>query len=175
LARTRTRNPHAALSGEGLSKVYPMITAPAPLLTERDHAILFGLARQAGLHTAAYYHELHDKLRNAVVIHLDQVEPDLVTIGSFVRYRVNGGRPMEHKLMLGSRHGQEQHTLSIKTQRGLALIGMREGHIFSTMHPGDVQEVMEIEMIMFQPEADGDAIRPGSWLGGDPGQNKEHV
>lgn len=152
-----------------------MITAPTPHLTERDHAILFGLARQAGLHTAAYCRELHDKLSRAIVIPLDHVEPDLVTIGSFVRYRVNGGRPMEHKVMLGSRHGQEQLTLSVKTLRGLALIGMSEGHIFSTMHPGDVQEVMEIEMIMFQPEADGDATRPGSWLGGDPGQDKEHV
>lgn len=152
-----------------------MITAHNPLLTERDHAILFGLARQAGLHTDTYYRDLHEKLRRAVVIPLDQVEPDLATFGSFVRYRVNGGRPMEHKLMLGSGQVQQQHTLSIKTLRGLALIGMSEGQIFSTLRPGDVQEVLEIEMIMFQPEADGDAIRPGTGFDDQLGQGKDHV
>lgn len=137
-----------------------MITSPAPQFTERDHAILFGLARQGGLHTAAYYELLHDKLRRAVIIPLEQVEPDLATFGSFVRYRVDGGRPLEHKLLLGPRHGQEQHSLSVKSLRGLALLGMREGHIFTSRSSGDQQEVIEIEMILFQPEADGEMLRP---------------
>jgi len=125
------------------------------MFTERDYAILFGLARQAGLHTAAYFAVLHDKLQRAVILPLDQVEPDLATFGSSVRYRVNGGRPLEHKLMLQSCAGREQNSLSIKTLRGLALIGMREGHVFATKQPDGDDEVMEIEMIMFQPEADG--------------------
>lgn len=151
-----------------------MITVPTPLLTERDHAILYGLARQAGLHASVYYQGLHNKLRRAVIIPLDQVEPDLATFGSFVRYSVNGGRPMEHKLMLHARQGHEHHTLSIKTLRGLAMIGMREGQIFACEQPGDGQEVMEIEMIMFQPEADGDLMRPDPGLIRDLEENKGH-
>lgn len=139
-----------------------MITAPAPLFTERDHAILFGLARQAGLHTSTYSGQLHQKLQRAVVIPLDQVEPDLATFGSFVRYRINGGGPQEHKLMLHPRAGQEQHTLSVKTLRGLALIGMSEGQVFTSRLAGDGEEVVEIEAILFQPEADGDMIRPSA-------------
>ena len=152
-----------------------MITSPAPQFTERDHAILFGLARQAGLHTAAYYELLHDKLRRAVIVPLEQVEPDLATFGSFVRYRVDGRRPLEHKLILGARQGQEQHSLSVKSLRGLALLGMREGHIFTSKSTGDEQEVIEIEMILFQPEADGEMLRPGggneagpAWLENPP-------
>lgn len=145
-----------------------MITSPAPQFTERDHAILFGLARQAGLHTAAYYALLHDKLRRAVIIPLEQVEPDLVTFGSFVRYRVDGGRPLEHKLLLSPRLGQEQHSLSVKSLRGLALLGMREGHIFTSRSTGDQQEVIEIEMILFQPEADGEGLRPNAGSEAEP-------
>lgn len=137
-----------------------MITSPAPQFTERDHAILFGLARQGGLHSAAYYALLHDKLRRAVIIPVEQVEPDLATFGSFVRYRVDGARPLEHKLLLNARQGQEQHALSIKSLRGLALLGMREGQIFTSRTTADRQEVIEIEMILFQPEADGEGLRP---------------
>jgi regulator of nucleoside diphosphate kinase len=136
-----------------------MTTSPAPQFTERDHAILFGLARQGGLHTAAYYELLHEKLRRAVIIPLERVEPDLATFGSLVRYRVDGGRPLEHKLLLVPRYGQEQHALSVKSLRGLALLGMREGHIFTGGSSGEQQEVMEIEMILFQPEADGEGLR----------------
>ena len=137
-----------------------MTTSPAPQLTERDHAILLGLARQGGLHTAAYYELLHDKLRRAEIIPLEQVEPDMATFGSFVRYRVDGGRPLEHILLLGPRPGQEQHSLSLKSLRGLALLGMREGNIFTSRSGGDQHEVIEIEMMLFQPEADGEMLRP---------------
>lgn len=151
-----------------------MITDPVPLLPERDHAILFGLARQAGLHTAAYVRELHDKLQRAIVIPLDQVKPDLATFGSLVRYRVDGGGPLEHKLMLRLPQDQDHH-ISIKTLRGLALIGMREGHIFTSRQQADVNEVIEIETIMFQPEADAELKRVDRWLGGHLGAGKSHT
>lgn len=137
-----------------------MITSPAPQFTERDHAILFGLALQGGLHSSTYYELLHDKLRRAVIIPLEQVEPDLATFGSFVRYRVDGGRPLEHKLVLSPRQNKEQHSLSVKSLRGLALLGMREGQIFTSRSTAEHQEVIEIEMILFQPEADGEMLRP---------------
>jgi len=145
-----------------------MITAPAPLLTERDHAILFGLARQGGLHTARYSEHLRDKLQSAVIIPLDAVEPDLATLGSLVRYRADGGRALEHKLMLQARPGQEHETLSVKTLRGLALLGMREGQIAAVRQSGDGQEVLELEMILFQPEADGELARSGSAMRESP-------
>ena len=75
--------------------------------------------------------------------------------------------------MLHPRQGQEHHTLSIKTLRGLALLGMREGHIFTCLQQGDVHEVIEIEMIMFQPEADGDLMRPDPRIGDHPGENSQ--
>jgi len=137
-----------------------MTIAMTPLLTERDHAILVGLVRQGGLHTATYLQQLHEKLQTAEVVPLEEVEPDLATFGSFVRYRVNEGRSMEHKLALHPRRGQEQHTISIRTARGLALLGMREGQIFTARQSQDVHESIEIEMIMFQPEADGEQLRP---------------
>ena len=96
----------------------------------------------------------------ASVTECTEVEPDLATFGSFVRYRVNEGRSMEHKLALHPRRGQEQHTISIRTARGLALLGMREGQIFTARQSQDVHESIEIEMIMFQPEADGEQLRP---------------
>lgn len=132
-----------------------MITNPKPRLTERDHAILFGLARQAGLHSSTYYEELHGKLSRAIIVSLADVQPDLVTLGSFVRYRVNGGRALEHKVRLHPRPGQEQETLSVKTLRGLALVGMQEGQMFMTSQSEEMQEAIEIEMVLFQPEADG--------------------
>jgi len=133
-----------------------------PTLTQRDHAILSGLAKQNGLVSAAYYKQLTDKLRHALIINVDAVEPELATIGSFLRYRVNGARVLEHKLVLQPERGNAQHALSIKTPRGLGLLGMWQDETI-TLAPvnQDRPEVLELEMVLFQPEADGIVIRPG--------------
>ncbi len=136
-----------------------MTSAMKPLLTERTHAILIGLVRQGGRHTATYLQQLHDKLQKAVVVPSDAIDPDVVTLGSSVRYRVNKGGAMEHNVALYSKNDQEHQTLSIKSVRGLALLGMREGDAFTAWQSPDRCEDIEIEMIMMQPEADGELLR----------------
>ena len=132
------------------------------MLTQRDHAILSGLAKQNGLVSAAYYQQLTEKLRSALIIDVDEVEPELATIGSFVRYRINGGRALEHRLVLQPDRGKEQHALSIKSRRGLGLLGMRQDEKISLAPMNrESPEVLELELVLFQPEADGTAIRPG--------------
>jgi len=133
-----------------------MITSTRPLLSKRDHAILCGIATQGGLGSAAYFRQLQEKLENASVISIDDVEPDLATLGSFVRYRVNGGRALEHTLSLNLHRHDQHDVLSIKTHRGLALLGMSEGQICgSPAFDPDNPEALELEMVLFQPEADG--------------------
>ncbi|WDR03479.1 hypothetical protein PSQ19_05100 [Devosia algicola] len=140
-----------------------MITSARPMLTVRDHAILTGLARQGGLGSAAYYDQLQQKLGDASIVELVDVDPDLATFGSFVRYRVNGGRPLEHKLLLHPRWGSQEPVLSIKSFRGLGLLGMREGQIFAVnSHDPEQCEALELEIVLFQPEADGVFTMAGS-------------
>ncbi|WDQ98638.1 hypothetical protein PSC71_15710 [Devosia sp. J2-20] len=137
-----------------------MITSARPLLSRRDHAILTGIATQGGLGSPAYFRQLLEKLQNALVLEVEAIEPELATLGSLVRYRVNGGRAREHLLCLSPQHTDRQQGLSIKSHRGLALLGMAEGQIFAAPasdpeHP----EAVELEMVLFQPEADGALVR----------------
>ncbi len=100
-------------------------TAPhAPVcLTSRDHKIMLGMALHRPMAPRGYYTLLNSRLMAAEV--LDEVDDDVVTIDSLVRYRIGAGNTLEHRLVLGSFEALMGKTVSVRTLVGVAMLGAR--------------------------------------------------
>ena len=116
---------------------------PAPntpvSLTSRDYQIMLGIALHRPIAPRGYYTLLNSRLVAAEV--LDEVDEDVVTIDSLVRYRVGAGTALEHRLVLGSFEALMGKTLSVRTMVGVALLGARANDAIS-LSGYDEQEVV---------------------------------
>jgi hypothetical protein len=106
-------------------------------LTERDYAIMRGIALHRPLAPRGYYTLLIARLLHAEIV--DEVEDHVVALNSVVRYRVGTGRTLEQKLVLGSFDALMGKTLSVRTLAGVALLGARAPQ--SIALPGQDQAV----------------------------------
>ena len=97
------------------------------VLTSRDHAILCGIAVQGVVTQHAYLRLLSEKLDATLVGRAGELPPGTVHLGSHVRYRIDGGKLLEHRLVIGPRDEIAGKTCSLRSLHGLALLGMREG------------------------------------------------
>jgi regulator of nucleoside diphosphate kinase len=114
------------------------VLADPARLTERDYAIMRGIALHRPLAPRGYYSVLMARLLLAEII--DEVEDQVVALDSVVRYRIGAGRTLEHKLVLGSFDALMGKTLSVRTLVGVALLGARAPQ--SITLPGEDQEVV---------------------------------
>lgn len=106
-------------------------------LTERDYAIVRGIALHRPLAPRGYYTLLIARLLHAEIV--DEVEDHVVALNSVVRYRVGTGRTLEQKLVVGSFDALMGKTLSVRTLAGVALLGARAPQ--SITLPGHDQEL----------------------------------
>lgn len=128
------------------------------VMTDRDYAILRGLvmARPAG--EKGYYDLLRHKLVHSDIVAPDEIDPDIVTMNSQVRYRIGQGRWLEHRLVLGAAREVIGETVSLRSRHGLAILGMRAEQEFD--YDGE-QGPVSIGTVLYQPEADAEMVDYG--------------
>lgn len=140
--------------------------APAQFfMTDRDYAILRGIAMARPTGERGYFDLLRHKLVYADIVATDLIDPDVVTMNSLVRYKLGDGRWLEHKLVIGAAREVIGQTVSLRSMHGLALLGMREEQVFA--YDGSADAV-SVESVLFQPEADAEVRSYGQarmWQG----------
>lgn len=132
-------------------------------LTDRDHAILRGIAVHGGEGRRDYLALMAEKLANAVIVETNELASTIVRLGSRVRYRVGNGGIMEHTLVIGANKEILGQTRSLKTLYGLALIGMSSGQSTSLLRADGAREVIAVESVSMPepaPRPVEDALEP---------------
>ena len=115
---------------------------PGPVsLTSRDYQIMLGIALHRPIAPRGYHTLLNSRLIAAEV--LDEVDDDVVTIDSLVRYRVGAGNALEHRLVLGSFEALMGKTLSVRTLVGVAMLGARALDTIPLTGPDEQEVVIE--------------------------------
>lgn len=128
------------------------------VMTDRDHAILRGLALARPSGERGYFDLLRYKLMQVEVVAPEHIEPTIVTMNSQIRYRVGDGRWLEHRLVLGAAREVIGQTVSLRSLHGLALLGMRDEQVL--VYDG-VSGAVAIDAVLYQPEADAEIVAYG--------------
>ena len=130
-----------------------MATEPRFHLTTRDHAILQALFdAQRGPH-GPYLLLLEQKLRGSALAFSDDIPADVATLGSRIAYTVDGVPAGPHVLVEGDVPGHAEDGLSMRTLRGLALLGLSEGSAVVVDLGGGARETLRVVEVLSQPEA----------------------
>lgn len=129
-----------------------MVTEPQFQLTTRDHAILQAmLDEHRGPHDP-FMQLLDRKLRASAISFSDDIPPGVVTLDSRVAYRIDGAPAGPRVLVERHMPDNAGDALSIRTIHGLALLGLAEGASV-TVATGDEVQVLHVETVLSQPEA----------------------
>lgn len=102
---------------------------------------------------------LRRKLGSAVIMLPSDAGPDLVSSGRRVRFTIDGDQSAERALVWQPQKRGDTMNLSLRTPRGLALLGLRIGDSASYQTDNGRTEHLEVEYVF--PE-DGDPDRPWS-------------
>lgn len=148
-----------------------MATEPRFHLTTRDHAILQGLFdAHRGPH-GPYLLLLEQKLRGSALAFSDDIPADVVTLGSRVAYTVDGAPAGPHALVEGDAPDRPADAVSVRTLRGLALLGLSEGSAVVVDLGDGVSEALRVVEVLSQPEAAarGKAAATGAGKAGEGG------
>jgi regulator of nucleoside diphosphate kinase len=128
------------------------------VLTDRDYAILRGLAMARPTGERGYFDLLRHKLVHADIVDPGLIDPSTVTLNSQVRYRIGDGRWQEHRLVLGAAREVIGQTISLRSLHGLALLGMQDEQVFSF---GEEPVSVAVSGVLYQPEADAEIVEYG--------------
>jgi regulator of nucleoside diphosphate kinase len=119
---------------------------PSIHLTHRDHAILTRLIEHSPFRRAVLLDTLEEELRRATLIEPSQAA-HLVQLGSHVTWEtMDTGRVRTARLVLPQDVQDGARQLSVLTPVGCALIGMREGDVFTWSDAGRQWRVRVVEV-----------------------------
>lgn len=91
---------------------------------------------------------------SAAAVRLDHtIDARVATIDSRVTFSVGGGFTEERVLTRDEKSATQNLSLPITTLRGLALLGLREGDVFSLRKPDGIIEPIRLLKVSYQPEA----------------------
>ena len=135
-----------------------MVTEPRFQLTTRDHAVLQALLDDYEGPHGPYSLLLGQKLRACAIAFSDDIGADVVTLGARVAYTVNGAPAGPHRLVQDDAHDLPHDTVSIRTMRGLALIGLCEGAAVTVDLGNGAIEELAIGRVLPEPEAGGATV-----------------
>lgn len=141
-----------------------MATEPRSHLTTRDHVALQALLDAYDGPHGPYAQLLEQKLRESAVSFSDDIAATIVTLGSSLIYTVDGRISGPHVLVDGDVDGdvgadaeasrQGHRMLSIRTLRGLALLGLAEGDAVAVDLGEGASEELVVRQVLSQPEAE---------------------
>ena len=157
------------------------------MLSTSDYFLLQGLTLPSGSERELLAPLLRHKLHEAVVAFPEDIGPDVVVIGSRVRFRTAAGSE-ERVLVPGGAEASQPTELALGSLLGLVLIGARAGQTLSLPTANGASQTLQVEAVV-QPRpvapaevpVTGDAVvpfrprraapRPQSVFGGgdDPG------
>jgi regulator of nucleoside diphosphate kinase len=124
----------------------------AVILTNRDYYILQAISMARQDHFDAASAMLARKLRRAIVVLPADLGPQVVTIGSWVRYRVGQGPVEERALVDRLAEDAAGLTEHVGTPLGVALIGMSIGQTATfPLGDGTLADV-RVDAVLVQPQ-----------------------
>ena len=129
-----------------------MATSPLPILTPRDFAmleiVLLGHANGTDRLVAA----IRRKQERCRIYYNDNLPEDVVTIGSRVRFTINGRPQQERRLVEPQHYVPGQDCQSVASLRGIAMLGQRAGSRVA-VDLGIRVETLDILDVLYQPQA----------------------
>ena len=96
------------------------------VLTAKDFSILEQMLH-SGTGSEQTNGLVRRKLDDARIVFGSDIDPEIVTLDSRVRYRINGNAPEERTLIVDSNQEVRGMTIQLGTLRGVAMLGMAAG------------------------------------------------
>jgi regulator of nucleoside diphosphate kinase len=119
---------------------------PTIHLTHRDHAVLTRLIEHSPFRRAVLLDTLEEELRRAKLVDPSEAT-DLVQLGSHVTWEtIETARVRTSRLVLPQDVQDGARQLSVLTPVGCALIGLREGDVFTWSDAGRQWRVRVVEV-----------------------------
>ena len=123
-------------------------------LTSKDLAILETMYDRRHMLADPVRQVLRHKLDTAIVVFSEDIDANLVTLNTRLRYRIGDRQPQTAIITQGAMDGMVGQCLSLETVRGLACLGLTEAADFSLPGlDGSTPDRLVVEAILFQPEA----------------------
>lgn len=97
---------------------------------------------------------LRHKLDNAIVVFSEDIDTDIVTLNTRVRYRIGDRQPQTAIVTQDRMDAMVGQCLSLASVHGLALLGLAEGADFSLPRRGSsTPDRLVVKAVLYQPEA----------------------
>ena len=122
------------------------------LLTTRDFAALEDLLARGDV-SVQLASLIRRKLGDAMLLFPDDVPPNVATLDSRIRFRVDDGAADTRTLVRDERRSVVGMTLRIDTLRGAALLGLESGSSALFERTDGAVETVHLEGVEYQPEA----------------------
>ncbi|MGH6760675.1 MAG: nucleoside-diphosphate kinase [Phyllobacterium sp.] len=124
------------------------------LLTTKDFNVLEVMLERSMNARNPLQHMLQQKLREASIVFRDDIPPQVVTLNSRVKFRIDDG-PKETRIVVQNELNNSLvgMTMPITTLRGLALLGLMQGQSVSYELQDGAMETTHLDAVLFQPEA----------------------
>ena len=123
------------------------------VLTAKDFSFL-----EQMLHSGSGSDQSHGlirkKLDEAKIVFGSDIDPEIVTLNSRVRYRINANAPEERTLVAEPGDEVRGMTIQLGTLRGVAMLGMAAGEAVVVPRRDGTIETLVVEAVLFQPEAE---------------------
>ena len=126
---------------------------PSYFFTARDHRILSTLLQTETRLARAQRALLERKLAHGVQVEPVDMPKWVATIGSRVRYRIDGSEAETDRLSASHLWNGAGTGLPLVTGRGIALVGLREGQELAFTDRSGGQRTVLLEAVCYQPEA----------------------
>lgn len=136
---------------------------PTTILSATDYARLQGLMCTLTGSRTPLAGLLRQKLDAPVVMLPSDAGPDLVRSGCRVRFRIDGERVQERRLVWEPPVLGDTESLSLQLPRGLALLGLSIGQSISYAAGKDRTEHLEVEFVF--PEGEDELPLPARGAG----------
>ncbi|WP_379937629.1 transcription elongation factor GreAB [Sinorhizobium sp. P24N7] len=122
-------------------------------LTAGDLNILMSMLDETG-HTEAFTILLREKLNYASVFFREDIPENIVTLDTQVAYTVNGVCCGPHVVVRSTASRPADSAISVRTMRGLALLGLAVGERTEILGEDGWPEILAVERIVLQPESE---------------------
>jgi regulator of nucleoside diphosphate kinase len=130
-----------------------MSLPPPCLLTSKDYSILEVMLERCPLTESLLRAMLRSKVDSARVVFRDDIPPNVVTLNSRVRYRVNDAPAQTRLIGQDEVRGPVGSLLPITQPRGLAMLGVAEGESYPVPSAGGDDDILQVLEVVYQPEA----------------------
>ena len=143
-------------------------------LTAKDHTLLEAWLGRSGL-SQDLRRSIRAKLADATIVLTSDVDPDVATLNSRIRYRLGEGPPLVCLLGPSEGDGVAEPVIPLRSRLGITLLGMREGQTAPVPGRDGSMSTLRLDEVVFQPEAQRRAGRMTAAAAGRAGEKYERL